>query len=124
MTENKPLSFSANDWFYMQSNCKTNYDENSCASNESVVNQLKMSTNEFGASMTQYSDSKMLYNRELLFTFNLFVGLAMLCYYIYINQSAIPSPSDAISRISSIGKSMNGVTASLTNKLATPPLKV
>ncbi len=124
MTENKPLSFSANDWFYMQSDCKTNYDADSCASNESVVNQLKLSTNEFGASMTQYSDSKMLYNRELLFTFNLFVGLAMLCYYIYINQSAIPSPSDAVSGISSIGKSMNGVTASLTNKLATPPLKV
>ena len=117
----QPLRFSANDWFYMKSDCKTKYDANSCASNESVVNKLKTSTNEFGASMTQYNDSKMLYNRELLFTFNLFVGLALLCYYIYINQSVIPSPSAAVARIGSVGKSVSGLTSSITNRLSMKP---
>ncbi len=117
----QPLSFSANDWFYMKPDCKTVYDANLCASNESVVNQLKMSTNEFGTSVTQYNDSKVLYNRELLFTFNLLVGLALLCYYIYINQSAIPSPSAAVAGISSIGKSVSGTTTSIASKLSMKP---
>lgn len=116
--ESQPLSFSANDWFYMKPDCKTTYDADSCASNESVVNQLKTSTNEFGASVTQYNDSKMLYNRELLFTFNILVGLALLCYYIYINQSAIPSPSAAIA---GIGKSVSGVTSTIASKIPVKP---
>ena len=115
------LSFSANDWFYMKSDCKTTYDANSCAANESVVNQLKTSTNNFGASMTQYNDSKMLYNRELLFTFNILVGLGVLCYYIYINQSVIPSPSAALSKINSIGNSVSGFTSSVTSRLSMRP---
>ena len=119
--ENQSLSFSVNDWFYMKSDCKTTYGANSCATNETVVNKLKTSTNEFGASMTQYNDSKMLYNRELLFTFNILVGLGVLCYYIYINQSVIPSPSSAISKINSVGKSVSGFTSSVTSRLSMRP---
>lgn len=118
---NQPLSFSANDWFYMKSDCKTTYDANACATNETVVNKLKTSTNEFGASMTQYNDSKMLYNRELLFTFNILVGLGVLCYYIYINQSVIPSPSAALSKINSVGNSVSGLTSSVTSRLSMRP---
>lgn len=122
--ETQHLSFSANDWFYMKSECKNANDEymfSPCESNKSAVNKLKTSTNEFGASVTQYNDSKMLYNRELLFTFNLMVGLGILCYYIYINQSAIPSPSAAISGIGSVGKSLNGITPSITSRLSMKP---
>lgn len=116
--ETMPLSFSANDWFYMKPDCKTTYDTATCESNETAVNHLRSLTNDFGASITQYNDSKMLYNRELLFTFNILVGLGMLCYYIYVNQSALPSSSDLGSGMSSIGKSMNGVTSAIKSNIA------
>jgi hypothetical protein len=40
---------------------------------------------------TNYDDVKQLYNRELIFTINLLVGVAMLIYYIYINKDVLPN---------------------------------
>jgi hypothetical protein len=45
----------------------------------------------------------MLYNRELLFAINIVIGLAMLLYYIYLNQDVLPNVSAAISNINISG---------------------
>ena len=117
----KPLQYIANDWFYMKTDpgntCDPTLDNSDlCENNKGAVANLQTSTNNLGASITQYNDAKMLYNRELLFTFNILVGLAMLCYYIYLNQSAIPSPSAALNGVGEVGN--------MAGKLAMNPFPV
>jgi hypothetical protein len=91
---NTPISesFSVNDWFYMKPECaekdcsSSKNSNDKCCLNKTAVSNLNDYTNSFVASRTQYDDTKMLYNRELLFTVNILFGLGLLCYYIYINQ--------------------------------------
>jgi hypothetical protein len=97
------LNYNANDWFYMNRDkcgqnvvdCVTNADHD-CCKNKSAVRDLQSVANGLGASATQYNDSKVLYSRELLFTVNILVGLAMICYYIYLNQDVLPDPGAAL----------------------------
>lgn len=116
--DKKTISFSADDWFYLKPECNNSLsDSDKCNTNKIAANNLQTSLNSFGSSMTQYTDSKMLYNRELLFTVNMLVGLAMLCYYVYVNQSVIPSPSNAIAGIGSV----SSATSSITDRLSMRP---
>ncbi len=123
----EPLTYTANDWFYMKTNAGGECNPNSkndelCASNQNAVNTLRDSTNTLGATTTQYNDSKMLYNRELLFTINILFGLALICYYIYVNQSAIPSPTEAAKTVGTMSASLGNIASSVTNRLSmTPP---
>ena len=108
---NEPVKYAANDWFYMKrgvgEECDATQTPNPlCIKNQLAVQSLQSSTNTLGASTRKYNDSKMLYNRELLFTVNMLVGLAGICYYIYVNQSAIPSPASALKGIESIGNAL------------------
>ena len=114
---NQSMSYSANDWFYMKNKTGDKCDpenkmnnEKSCVENKTAVKELTTSTNLLGASLTQYNDAKMLYNRELLFTVNILVGLAMLCYYIYLNQSVIPSPANVIASVGEVIGKKPGTT--------------
>jgi hypothetical protein len=109
----KQLNYSANDWFYMNNNKCGDIDcssaanaNNECCKNKAAVQTLKSTTNSLGATVTQYNDAKMLYNRELLFTVNILAGLAMLCYYIYLNQDVFPTPSDIMQKVGNVGKSI------------------
>jgi len=99
----------SNDWFHMKPECKGDeFDD--CNANKNAANNFRKLTDHLGANVAKYNDAKMLYNRELLFTVNILAGLAMLCYYIYLNQSAIPSsPMVAINSIGDVGKSFSGV---------------
>lgn len=127
----QPLTYSANDWFYMKNKAGDTCDlskiekdsalKTLCSKNKDVVVKLHTSTNELGASVTHYNDAKMLYNRELLFTVNILAGLALLCYYIYLNQSVFPSPSSAIKGVGAIGNSMSNATSSWKTHLAMRP---
>lgn len=104
----KPLKYTANDWFYMKTNtndvCEPESENSkSCYENKCAVSDLQMSTDSLGASLTQYNDAKMLYNRELLFTVNILAGLVLICYYAYMNQSAIPSPASVMQSVGATG---------------------
>jgi hypothetical protein len=106
------LKYESNDWFYMKPICIGNQDNptTECGKNKIEVTNLLESKNQLSATVTQYNDAKMLYNRELLFMVNILVGLAMLCYYIYLNQSAIPSlPAVSIQSIGNANNSMRKV---------------
>jgi len=125
-------TYSANDWFYMKNSkgdtcesSETNPNKTLCENNKTAVSKLTTFANGVGSALTQYNDAKMLYNRELLFTVNILAGLALLCYYIYLNQSVFPSPSSAIKSVGAIGNSMSEATSSWKAHLAmrpTPPL--
>lgn len=109
----------ANDWFYMKSGSGEVCDPNAkipnpnCIENKNAVTHLRDNTNALGATMMQYNDAKMLYNRELLFTVNILAGLVLICYYIYKNQSAIPTPAGALTSV--------GNASSWTSRLAMSP---
>jgi len=107
---NKPVQYTTNDWFYLKSkpgdicdHLANPQNKGECAENSQTVTDLQISTDNFGASMTQYNDAKMLYNRELLFTVNILIGLAMLLYYIYLNQDVLPNVGAAISNLNISG---------------------
>jgi len=111
------------DWFYLKPDICPNANMDpikmsQCESNKTAVKRLQNSANIFGSSATQYNDAKMLYNRELLFTINMLAGLAMICYYVYVNQSAIPSPSAAVA---GLGSSITSTTSSITSRLSMRP---
>jgi len=124
---NNPLSFSANDWFYMKPDCakvdcsKSENSKNPCCLNKNAVTDLNKYTNEFGASMMQYNDTKMLYNRELLFTVNMLFGLGLICYYIYVNQSVIKPISMEAVNFSKISDSFGKATSAVTSRLSMTP---
>jgi len=114
----KSLQYSANDWFYMKREngevCDTNsYNGALCDANKCAVSSLQVSTDNLGAAEMLYNDAKMLYNRELLFSVNMFAGLVLICYYVYVNQSALPSPAGALKNM--------GTASSWTSRLAMSP---
>lgn len=118
---NKHLRYNANDWFYMKTkegeSCNPGMgDSELCYKNKCAVSTLQTSTDDLGASMMKYNDATMLYNRELLFMVNILAGLVLICYYIYVNQSAIPSPASAIKGV--------GAASSWTSNLAMSPSSV
>lgn len=121
----KPLSYMENDWFYMKTEanqeCKDK-DDQKCQDNKSAVDGLRDSANHLGTWTTQYNDAKMLYNRELLFTVNIIAGLAMICYYIFLNQSVLPSPVAAIKGMGEVGNKM-GVLANSVPSVSNVPIK-
>jgi hypothetical protein len=125
----EPLTYKANDWFYMKTDKGDFCDPDSnnddlCQNNQTAVDILRYSSDNLGANATQYNDSKMLYNRELLFTINILFGLALICYYIYINQSAIPSPSETAKNIVTMSNTVGNIASSVGNKLSMKPPQI
>ena len=112
----KPLQYNANDWFYMKNSvgdvCESGKENDMCNKNKSAVTNLKTSTENLGASITQYNDAKMLYNRELLFMINILAGLMLICYYIYVNQSAVPSLASIMNSVKDTGSLMGRLSMS------------
>lgn len=112
----QPLNYSANDWFYLKKGTGSACDSSNrnpdpkCKQNEKNVKNLTSQTDKLGAAITQYNDTKVLYNRELLFTINIFVGLGFLIYYIYVNGDALP-------KLGGIRDSMTGLAKSAMNKV-------
>ena len=87
--QNKPLAYTASDWFYLKSECANKSDDSNCIENREAVKQLRNSTEKLGTETTKYDDAKRLHNRELLFTVNMLMGLALIFYYIYANRSTL-----------------------------------
>ena len=121
----KQLNYSANDWFYMNSNkcggiecASPDNADNECCMNKAAVQTLQSTANDLGATVTQYNDAKMLYNRELLFTVNILAGIAMLCYYTYLNQDVFPNPSDIAQKIGNAGSSIANSAKSIGSSAA------
>jgi hypothetical protein len=125
--QNTPVDYNANDWFYMNPKKCTlaadgkTYTDNKCNDNFEKAMRLKDVTNDLDASRTQYNDAKLLYNRELLFTVNMLAGLALLGYYIYLNQSVFPSPAKMMEGAKKATSSMTSMASSVASKIPMKP---
>jgi hypothetical protein len=118
---NKSLEYTANDWFYLKSECATNSEN--CKNNKEAVNQLRNSTDKLGSMTSKYEDAKVLYNRELLYTINMIAGLALIFYYIYVNQTVLFDMSAITTRVASASTAMRGMASSVTSNLSMRPAK-
>jgi len=121
---NKQLQYNSNDWFYMKRNkgdeCDPGMDNSElCYKNKCAVTTLQTSTDDLGASMMKYKDATMLYNRELLFMVNILAGLVLICYYVYVNQSAIPSPAGVLKSVGSASSWTSNLAMSPSSAIAT-----
>lgn len=124
----KPLEYTANDWFYLKSECKKRPEDAvpdpKCTRNKNAVKMLRKSTDKLGSASTKYDDAKMLYNRELLFTVNMLAGLALICYYVYMNRSVLPNIANAVnSSVKSASSKLTGAVSSVANNMSMGPPK-
>jgi hypothetical protein len=68
-----------------------NADRNSvCLQNEQKVKRMKQLMDNHSASIQKYNDTKKYYNRELLYTINLTLGIGIISYYFYVNRNLAP----------------------------------
>lgn len=123
MAEQKPLAYTANDWFYLKSECAKSVDDPKCAENKEAVNQLRNSADKLGSETTKYDDAKILYNRELLFTVNILAGLALIFYYMYVNKGVLLNMSNVANSVTSATSSLRGAASSMANNISMLPGK-
>lgn len=97
--------YSVNDYFYMHTHAGDECNGYSgdtknpgkapvakdCATNHTMATTLTQSQTNASAAESQYNDTIMLYNRELIITVNLILGVCGLIYYIYINKDVLPA---------------------------------
>lgn len=122
--QSKPLTYSSNDWFYLKPDCGVNNKQADCNKNRAAVSDLRLSTDNMGSALAKYNDAKVLYNRELLFTVNILFGLALMCYYIYVNKSSLPNISNAVTQITAASSKLKtAVSSSVANNLSMRPPK-
>jgi hypothetical protein len=90
------IGYSQNDVYYDKADFCTksgeaystgNANRNSlCLQNEQKTKRLKQLLDKHSGTNQKYNDTKKYYNRELLYTINLAVGIGLLSYYFYVNR--------------------------------------
>jgi len=98
------IGYSPNDFFYNKADiCSqdgagsfkdtSNDEPNSetgykiqCDTNKKLAHELEKQTNYATTTSAKYEYTKIMYNRELLRTFNYLAGIGALAYYIYVNN--------------------------------------
>jgi hypothetical protein len=93
--------YSVNDYFYTHTESdglcygytgdSNNTEYTDCATNQKNATTLIQAQTNSSAAQSQYQDTIMLYNRELIITVNLILGVCGLMYYIYINKDVLPA---------------------------------
>jgi hypothetical protein len=123
------VGYSNNDMYYQNANyCFTdsngsvsNGDGTStldCSNNKTAFESLVKTSDIGSKSKEKYDNIKTMYNREIIFAFNLIFGICALFYYIYVNQNAIPSMESigkaATSAVSSVAEQAQAATTTVT----------
>lgn len=117
------VGYSNNDMYYQNANyCVKNSDgtvrngdgsfTTECTNNQTAFESLVKTSDAGSKSGEKYENIKQMYNREIIFTFNLIFGICALLYYIYVNQNVLPS-------MESIGQAATSVVASASAQAAT-----
>ena len=75
----------SNDESNDESNGVTGY-KTACDTNKKLAHELEKQTNYATTTSAKYEYTKIMYNRELLRTFNYLAGIGALAYYIYVNN--------------------------------------
>lgn len=114
------VGYSNNDMYYQNANyCLKNADglvsngdgtSTPDCSNNKIAFESLVKTSDIGSkSKEKYDNIKTMYNREIIFAFNLIFGICALLYYIYVNQNVIPS-------MESIGKAATSAVNSVAEQ--------
>jgi hypothetical protein len=114
------VGYSNNDMYYQNANyCLKNADGSvqngdrtsttECSNNKTAFESLVKTSDVGSKSKEKYDNIKAMYNREIIFAFNLIFGICALLYYIYVNQNAIPS-------MESIGKAATSAVSSVAEQ--------
>ena len=125
------IAYSENDMYYENANyCSTdpvkglvNRDGSNtaeCVDNKSAYTNLVKTTNHNSKSLEKYENIKQMYNREIIYAFNLIIGICALVYYIYLNQDALPSVESISSAVKEAAKN---TAANLATTPATATIK-
>jgi hypothetical protein len=90
------IGYSQNDVYYDKADyCVKNGESYStgntqrnslCLQNEEKSKRMKQLLDKHSGTMQKYNDTKKYYNRELLYTINLAIGIGLLSYYFYTNR--------------------------------------
>jgi hypothetical protein len=62
-----------------------------CEKNQVLATQLTYTQTDLSKVKEKYDNTVMMYNRELILTVNMIIGVAMLIYYIYVNRDVLPA---------------------------------
>ena len=98
--------YSTNDYFYthigQNGACKQNDGDDyktNCPENKKLATDLEKTHVVSSATQNKYNDTLMLYNRELIITVNLIIGICGLLYYIYVNKDVLPAVPTSLPKI-------------------------
>lgn len=83
-----------------------------CVDNKTAFEHLVKTSDVGSKSGEKFENIKHMYNREIIFTFNLIFGICALLYYIYLNQNVIPS-------MESIGQAATAAVSSVAEQAST-----
>jgi hypothetical protein len=95
--------YSQNDFFYANSNVcgeknkstglydnpKLQLNGTDCLTNESLATKLQSMKDQYASSLQKHEDILKMYNREIIYMFNMIVGVGLVGYYIYLNKKII-----------------------------------
>ena len=62
-----------------------------CDTNRELATQLSSTQTDLSKAKEKYDNTVMMYNRELILTVNMIIGVVMLLYYIYVNRDVLPA---------------------------------
>jgi hypothetical protein len=99
--------YSTNDFFYTHIEAEgvcnkytgSNESNPDCYQNEMNAKKLERTQTETSTVQNKYNDTMMMYNRELIITVNMILGICGLIYYIYVNKDVLPSVPTSMSDI-------------------------
>lgn len=103
------MGYSANDMYYQNvAYCPTSAgsadNAANCLANHTAYSGLVSVNETSNGTSEQYEDAVSLYNREIIFTFNLIIGVLALMYYIYVNRDVLPTAESLTLAVSSIAE--------------------
>lgn len=101
------MGYSANDMYYQNvAYCPGSSSDNAgnCLENQTAYTGLVKVNETSNGTSEQYEDAVSLYNREIIFTFNLIIGVLALMYYIYVNRDVLPTAESLTLAVSSIAE--------------------
>lgn len=84
------VEYQSNNLFYNSSYCNVSPLPDYCTKNKTQSDALELQKMKTKIAKEKYKDSLDLYNRELLYTFNMSLGVGALMVYVYYNQTSLP----------------------------------
>jgi hypothetical protein len=84
------INYNSSQLFHNMSFCKASVPDALCVANKTYDTLITKKKAELESSKEKYQNALDLYNRELLYTFNMSLGIGALVMYFIYNQNVLP----------------------------------